>query len=144
MRKLLPYILCGGAGTRLWPLSREAFPKQFHSIAASKTLFQETCLRLCGAPFGTPMILANRKHRFLIADQLDAIGIEQANIVLEREARNTAPSACIAALMTMRQEPDALLLLAPSDHLIADADAFKRQLSAAWRRPRPARWSCSA
>jgi mannose-1-phosphate guanylyltransferase/mannose-6-phosphate isomerase len=125
MRKLLPYILCGGAGTRLWPLSREAFPKQFHSIAASKTLFQETCLRLCGAPFGTPMILANRKHRFLIADQLDAIGIEQANIVLEREARNTAPSACIAALMTMRQEPDALLLLAPSDHLIADADAFK-------------------
>jgi mannose-1-phosphate guanylyltransferase/mannose-6-phosphate isomerase len=80
-------------------LSREAFPKQFHSIGTSKTLFQETCIRLLGAPFGTLTILANRKHRFLVADQLDAIGIEQARIVLEREARNTAPVACVAALM---------------------------------------------
>ena len=125
MRAVLPFILCGGAGTRLWPLSREAFPKQFHSIGSSNTLFQETCIRLGGAPFGTLTILANRKHRFLIADQLDAIGIEPATIVLEREARNTAPAACIAALIAMRQDPDALLLLAPSDHLIADADAFK-------------------
>ena len=112
-------------------MSREAFPKQFHSIATSKTLFQETCLRLCGAPFGTPTILANRKHRFLIADQLDAIGIEPANIVLEREARNTAPSACIAALMAMRLEPDALLLLAPSDHLIGDSEALRTAIVSA-------------
>jgi mannose-1-phosphate guanylyltransferase/mannose-6-phosphate isomerase len=124
MRVVLPFILCGGAGTRLWPLSREAFPKQFHNIGTSNTLFQETCLRLRDAPFGETTILANRKHRFLISDQLDEIGIEQATIVLENEARNTAPAACVAALMAMRQEPDALLLLAPSDHLIADADAF--------------------
>jgi mannose-1-phosphate guanylyltransferase/mannose-6-phosphate isomerase len=128
MRSVLPFVLCGGAGTRLWPLSREAFPKQFHSICTSKTLFQETSLRLRGGPFGTLTILANRKHRFLITDQLDAIGIKPATIVLERDARNTGPSACIAALMAMRQDPDALLLLAPSDHLIADADAFKASI----------------
>jgi mannose-1-phosphate guanylyltransferase/mannose-6-phosphate isomerase len=125
MRVVLPFILCGGAGTRLWPLSREAFPKQFHSIGTSKTLFQESCLRLRGAPFGKTTILANRKHRFLIADQLDEVGIESGAIVLERDARNTAPTACIAALMAMQLDPDALLLLAPSDHLIADGDAFK-------------------
>jgi mannose-1-phosphate guanylyltransferase/mannose-6-phosphate isomerase len=125
MRVVLPFILCGGAGTRLWPLSREAFPKQFHSIGTSKTLFQESCLRLRGAPFGTTTILANRKHRFLIADQLDEIGIESGAIVLEREARNTAPPACIAALMAMQLDPDALMLLAPSDHLIEDGGAFK-------------------
>lgn len=85
MRVVLPFILCGGAGTRLWPLSREAFPKQFHSIGTSKTLFQESCLRLRGAPFGKATILANRKHRFLIADQLDEVGIESGSIVLERE-----------------------------------------------------------
>lgn len=124
MRSVLPFVLCGGAGTRLWPLSREEFPKQFHTIASSMTLFQETCIRLRGAP-GKPTILANWKHRFLIADQLDTIGIARVTIVLEREARNTAPAACIAALLAMRQEPDALLLLAPSDHLIADAGAFK-------------------
>src|SRR3990172_5318458 len=125
MRVVLPFVLCGGAGTRLWPLSREAFPKQFHSIATTKTLFQETCLRFVGAPFLKPTILANRKHRFLIADQLDAIGIEAAAIGREREAKNPAPSACIAALMAMRQHPDALLLVAPSDHLIGDANAFR-------------------
>jgi mannose-1-phosphate guanylyltransferase/mannose-6-phosphate isomerase len=73
MRVVLPFILCGGAGTRLWPLSREAFPKQFHSIGTSKTLFQESCLRLRGALRSarrrSSTILANRKHRFLIADQ---------------------------------------------------------------------------
>jgi mannose-1-phosphate guanylyltransferase/mannose-6-phosphate isomerase len=130
MRVVLPFILCGGAGTRLWPLSREAFPKQFHRIGASNTLFQECCLRLRGAPFGETTILANRKHRFLIAEQLEAIGVESAAIVLEREARNTAPAAGITALMAMRQDPDALLLLAPSDHLIADTDAFRAAIVA--------------
>jgi mannose-1-phosphate guanylyltransferase/mannose-6-phosphate isomerase len=128
MRVVLPFILYGGAGTRLWPLSREAFPKQFHSIGTSKTLFQESCLRLRGAPFGTTTILAKRKHRFLIADQLDEVGIESGALVLEREARNTAPTACIAALMAIRLDPDALMLLAPSDHLIDDADAFKASI----------------
>src|SRR5262245_59044031 len=117
--RVWPYILCGGSGTRLWPLSREAFPKQFHRIGSPRALFQETCLRLTGEPFAAATILANRKHRFVVAEQLEEIGAE-ARIVLEREPRNTGPAACIAALMAMRDDEDALVLLAPSDHLIGD------------------------
>ena len=83
MRKVLPFILCGGAGTRLWPLSREAFPKQFHRLTGQETLFQETCRRFSGPLFGDLCILANRRHRFLIAEQLEAIGLPAKGIVLE-------------------------------------------------------------
>ena len=126
MRKVQPFILCGGAGTRLWPLSREAFPKQFHRLTGQETLFQETCRRLSGPLFGDPFVLANHRHRFLIADQLEEIGALAKNIVLEPVGRNTGPSACIAALIAARNDPEALVLLAPSDHMIADADVFVR------------------
>jgi mannose-1-phosphate guanylyltransferase/mannose-6-phosphate isomerase len=124
MRKVLPFILCGGAGTRLWPLSREAYPKQFHRLTGHETLFQETCRRLSGPRFGPLWVLANHRHRFLIAEQLEEIGKPAENIVLEPVGRNTGPSAGIAALIASRQDEDALVLLAPSDHMIGDAGAF--------------------
>ena len=117
MSKIWPYILCGGVGTRLWPLSREAYPKQFHSLAGPKSLFQQTCLRLSGDNFDAITVLSNRQYRFLIAEQLQDAGLQAARIVLEPVNRNTAPAACVAALITHRADPDALVLLAPSDHV---------------------------
>jgi mannose-1-phosphate guanylyltransferase / mannose-6-phosphate isomerase len=124
MRRVLPFILCGGAGTRLWPLSREAYPKQFHRLAGPETLFQQTARRLSGPLFGELYVLSNHRHRFLIAEQLEKIGAPAKNLVLEPVSRNTAPAACIAALIASRADPDALVLLAPSDHMIADAATF--------------------
>jgi len=129
MREVLPFILCGGSGTRLWPLSREAYPKQFHKIAGPETLFQQTCKRLSGDLFGDLSVLSNHRHRFLIAEQLEEIGASAANIVLEPVGRNTAPAAAIAALIAARAEPNALVLLAPADHLIPDAAAFARAVA---------------
>jgi len=124
MSEVLPFILCGGAGTRLWPLSREAFPKQFHNIVGRETLFQQTCRRLGGDLFNPISVLSNRQHGFLIDDQLQEIGVQVARIVLEPVSRNTAPAACIAALIAQRADPEALVLLAPSDHVIADDASF--------------------
>ena len=129
MTAVSPFVLCGGAGTRLWPLSREAFPKQFHKIAGSETLFQQTCRRLSGDLFGSLAVLSNQKHRFLIADQLQGISAQAAKIVLEPVSRNTAPAACIAALMAARTDPESLVLLAPSDHVIADASRFAKTVA---------------
>ena len=126
MRKVLPFILCGGAGTRLWPLSREAYPKQFHRLTGPETLFQQTCRRLSGPLFGDLFVLSNYRHRFLVAEQLEEIGLPAKSIVLEPVSRNTAPAACIAALIASRADADALVLLAPSDHMIADPGAFTR------------------
>lgn len=125
MREVWPFILCGGAGTRLWPLSREAFPKQFHRLTGSLSLFQETCRRLMGGLFAPLSILSNHQHRFLVAEQLQEIGASFSNIVLEPVARNTGPAACIAALIAGRADPDTLVLLAPSDHAIVDITAFR-------------------
>ena len=128
MSQVLPFILCGGAGTRLWPLSREDLPKQFHRLTGHETLFQQTCHRLSGPLFGELGVLSNHRYRFLIADQLAEIGATVNNLVLEPVSRNTAPSACIAALVASRTNADGLVLLAPSDHMILDAAAFTQAL----------------
>jgi mannose-1-phosphate guanylyltransferase/mannose-6-phosphate isomerase len=128
MRKVLPFILCGGAGTRLWPLSREAYPKQFHRLTGNETLFQQTCRRLSGPGFGQLFVLASHRHRFLIAEQLEEIGKPAANIVLEPVSRNTGPAACIAALIASRENKETLVLLAPSDHMLGDTGAFLRAI----------------
>jgi mannose-1-phosphate guanylyltransferase/mannose-6-phosphate isomerase len=130
MTGISPFVLCGGAGTRLWPLSREAFPKQFHKLAGPETLFQQTCRRLSGELFDGLTVLSNQKHRFIIADQLQETGAQAARIVLEPVSRNTAPAACIAALLVARTDPKSLVLLAPSDHVIADADLFEKTIEA--------------
>ncbi len=126
MPQILPFILCGGAGTRLWPLSREAYPKQFHRLTGPDTLFQQTCQRLSGPLFGGLHILSNHRHRFLVADQIEEIGAAASRIVIEPEGRNTAPAACVASLIAARFDEDALVLLAPSDHMIGDTEGFVR------------------
>ena len=126
MRLIYPFILSGGSGTRLWPLSRRAYPKQFLSLTDdNETLFQQTCLRLAAPDFAAPTVLSGHDHRFIIAEQLREIGITPASIALEPVSRNTAPAAAIAALMAARKDTQAVLLLVPADHVIADAGAFR-------------------
>jgi mannose-1-phosphate guanylyltransferase/mannose-6-phosphate isomerase len=130
MHRILPFILCGGAGTRLWPISRQAFPKQFHKLVGSESLFQQTCRRLSGPVFADACIIASHHHRFLIAEQLKEIGLTQTSVVLEPMGRNTAPAACIAALIAMQNDHDEpLVLLVPADHVIGDKDAFEKTVA---------------
>jgi mannose-1-phosphate guanylyltransferase/mannose-6-phosphate isomerase len=129
MQRVLPFILCGGVGSRLWPISREAFPKQFHKLIDGESLLQQTCRRLSGDLFGDPCIIANDRHRFLVAEQLDEIGLKERSVVLEPVGRNTAPAACIAALIASNVNIDALLLLAPADHVIGDSEAFAKSVA---------------
>ncbi|NJM34376.1 MAG: NTP transferase domain-containing protein, partial [Rhodomicrobium sp.] len=125
MGPIYPFILSGGSGTRLWPLSRRAYPKQFLPLTDdSATLFQKTCQRFAAPGFSAPTVLGGHDHRFIIAEQLREIDIAPEAIVLEPIGRNTAPAAAIAALMAERRDENAILLLAPSDHVIADTAAF--------------------
>lgn len=129
-----PVLLCGGSGTRLWPLSRTHFPKQFLRLADDFSLLQNTLRRLDGlAGQGRPIAVANENHRFLLAEQLLEMGL-QADILLEPAARNTAPAVAAAALHALGQaggEDSPLLLVLPSDHVIADVGAFQRAIQAA-------------
>lgn len=127
MTTLVPVILSGGAGTRLWPLSRELMPKQLLKLTGERTLLQDTARRL-GVP---PVVVCNVEHRFIVAEQLREVGLEPRAVVIEPVGRNTAPAAAVAALMLADSDPDALMLLMPSDHLIADVPAFHRALEAA-------------
>ncbi len=133
-RLIHPVILSGGSGTRLWPLSRELYPKQMHALAGERSLLQQTVLRAADPElFAPPVLIANDEHRFVIAEQLRQIGIGNAAIVLEPVGRNTAPAAAVAALIVARQDPEALLLLMPSDHVIGDEPAFRRAIAIAAR-----------
>ncbi|GAG29249.1 unnamed protein product, partial [marine sediment metagenome] len=131
MTQVLPFILCGGSGTRLWPLSREAFPKQFHKIAGDETLFQQACRRVTQDSGAKPIVLSGHNHRFLAAEQLAEIGFGGASIVLEPTARGTAPAACIAALIAAESDAETVVLLTPADHIMADAKAFARGVKTA-------------
>ena len=122
---LIPLILSGGSGTRLWPVSRKNLPKQFLALAGKGTLFQQTIARTQQlADVATPIVVASDDHRFLAADQLLEMDIENATIVLEPLARNTAPAIALGALQALQRDADALLLVLPADHLIGDTDAF--------------------
>jgi mannose-1-phosphate guanylyltransferase/mannose-6-phosphate isomerase len=127
---VVPVLLSGGTGSRLWPLSRETRPKQLLSLLDDKTMLQQTVARIDDASlFGEPMIVANAEHRFLIAEQLRAIG-RDATIVLEPVGRSTAPAVAIAALAAIRSQPDAIILAMPVDHLITDPLGFRRAVAA--------------
>ncbi len=120
-----PVILSGGSGTRLWPMSRAGYPKQFLSLAGPRSQFQDTVSRLSGDGFAAPLVIANEEHRFIVAEQLRALERNAARIVLEPVGRNTAPAAAVAALMLVEDDPDALMLVLPSDHSIADDAGFR-------------------
>lgn len=123
--KIWPVILSGGSGSRLWPMSRAALPKQLLPLVSDKSLLQDTVLRIGAMPeSGAPLIVCNNEHRFLIAEQLREIGVEPLGIYLEPAGRNTAPAAAIAALALLRHDPEAAMLLLPADHLIRKVDAF--------------------
>ena len=122
---LIPLILSGGSGTRLWPVSRRNLPKQFLSLSGDGTLFQQTVARTRKLPEITPpIIVASEDHRFLAADQLLEAGIKNATILLEPAARNTAPAIALGALKAVERDPQALLLVLPADHLIGDTKSF--------------------
>ena len=123
---MIPVILSGGSGTRLWPLSRSLHPKQFHSLLTSRSMIQETAIRLQHAGVGdSPFVLCNEEHRFMVASQLGEIGISPSSIVLEPVARGTAPAVAVAALLIARRiSPEAVMGLFPADHLIEDHHLF--------------------
>ncbi len=126
---IYPVILCGGSGTRLWPLSRKSYPKQFARLTGQESLFQASARRLSGAGFAPPIILTNSDFRFIVAEQLAELGISPAVILIEPEGRNTAPAVLAATLWLAETDPDASLLVAPSDHVVPDADAFRAAVS---------------
>jgi mannose-1-phosphate guanylyltransferase/mannose-6-phosphate isomerase len=128
---IYPVLLCGGAGTRLWPLSRKSYPKQFARITDEESLFQASARRLSGAGFAAPYVITGSDFRFIVTEQLAAVEMAPAAILIEPCARNTAPAICAAALALEAREPGALMLVAPSDHVIPDAARFRSAVQAA-------------
>jgi mannose-1-phosphate guanylyltransferase / mannose-6-phosphate isomerase len=122
---IIPVILSGGSGTRLWPLSRELYPKQLLSLTGENTMLQDTVFRLASIEEKGPVYcVCNESHRFLVAEQLYESGADIGEIILEPSGRNTAPAAAIAALLIMKKYPGAIMLVVPADHLILDIKAF--------------------
>ena len=130
---IIPVILCGGSGTRLWPLSRKAYPKQFIDLTGSgRSMLQETWLRLQGVPdLGAAVIMCNAENRFLVAQQMQDIGADLDAVILEPCAKNTAPAVTCAALHIAASNPDATMLVLPADHLITNEAALHESLLAA-------------
>jgi len=129
----VPVILCGGTGTRLWPLSRASYPKQYWPLAGTgeDTLLQQTQQRLAGLPgLGSPLLICNEDHRFIVAEQLRQIGVEPQAILLEPVGRNTAPAVAVAALQATAHGEDPLLLVLAADHVIRDAATFRATVTA--------------
>lgn len=128
---LIPIILSGGAGTRLWPLSWGNHPKQFLPLVSNKTMIQETLLRLKGLVLGAPVISCGEGHRFMVAQQIGEISDVKPTILLEPMAKNTAPAIAAACCAAMKQDKDAVVIVLPSDHVIADVDAFQSAVKVA-------------
>ena len=134
MGSCCPIILCGGTGSRLWPLSRELNPKQFLALTdEDSTMLQQTVSRLRGLDTGAPVVICNEEHRFLAAEQLRLAGEDSASIILEPMGRNTAPAIALAALQSVAGGEDDMLLVLAADHLIGDAAAFRESVNRALR-----------
>ncbi|WP_319802074.1 mannose-1-phosphate guanylyltransferase/mannose-6-phosphate isomerase [Azospirillum fermentarium] len=124
-RKIIPVLMSGGSGSRLWPMSRELYPKQLLSLCSDKSMLQDTALRVTDdGRFAAPLVVCNQEHRFIIAEQLRQIGCTPAAIVLEPVGRNTAAACAVAALKVAETDPDALILILPADHMVLDTPAF--------------------
>lgn len=126
-----PVLLCGGSGTRLWPLSRKSYPKQFSKLTGDESLFQASARRVSGPGFGAPMIITGSDFRFIVVEQLAGAEIAPNGILIEPEGRNTAPAVLAAALELHNRVPGALMLVAPSDHVIPDAAGFRNAIISA-------------
>ena len=131
MTPFVPVLLSGGSGTRLWPLSREAYPKQFLPLLGELSLLQRTWQRLDGLDCSPPLVVANEEHRFMVAEQMQRVGATPSTLILEPVGRNTAPAIAVAALQAMSDGSDPVLLVLPSDHLIADEAGFRVAVLAA-------------
>lgn len=121
---LVPVLLSGGVGSRLWPVSREAHPKQFQPLAGELSMLQETLKRTAGLDEAAPVVVCNEEHRFMVAEQLRMVDIAASALILEPAGRNTAPAVALAALQAIENDPDALLLVLPADHVIQEPNAF--------------------
>ena len=131
MPELHPILLCGGSGTRLWPLSRKSFPKQFVPLTGETTLFQAAAARMAGAPgVAAPVVVTNSDFRFIVTEQLAHAGIDPGAVLIEPSPRNTAPAMLAAALHLLASDPEALMLVMPTDHEIPDRDAFRAAVAA--------------
>jgi len=130
MTIITPVLMSGGAGTRLWPLSRRSKPKQFHALGGERTLIQDTALRVTGAMFGPPLVVCNAGHADLVREQLAAVGITPRALILEPEGRNTGPASIIAAAVAAELDPDGVILLLHADNLVADVPALHQAIEA--------------
>ncbi len=125
---MIPVILSGGSGSRLWPLSRRAYPKQFLPLLGERSMFQQTLMRLPSSNLEAPLIIANDQHRFIVKEQLEVIGRKPRSILLEPFGRNTAPAVALAAIDIARENPEAVMLVLPADHNIDDIAPFQATL----------------
>ncbi len=123
---IYPVLLCGGTGTRLWPLSRETYPKQFVKIIGEESLFQQAANRVTGKDFMPPTIITNTKFRFIVTEQLAQKSIDPGSILIEPEQRNTAPGILAAALHIVEKDPNGIILTAPADHQIPNKEEFRK------------------
>lgn len=128
---VFPVILSGGSGMRLWPMSRALYPKQLLPLHSDRGMLQDTAVRTHGDGFGDPLIICNEEHRFIVAEQLREVGISPSAILLEPVGRNTAPAVAVAALFLAENDPDALMLVLPSDHVIDKLAAFHDAITTA-------------
>ncbi|MDP7628600.1 MAG: sugar phosphate nucleotidyltransferase, partial [SAR202 cluster bacterium] len=132
--RLVPVVIAGGSGTRLWPLSRRRYPKQFLSLVGGRTLLQDTVMRLVGFPdVSPPIIVCNEEHRFLVTEQLRQIETQPDKVILEPVGRNTAPALALAALSIQAQrdeDNDPVMIAMPADHSVPDVVAFRQAIQA--------------
>lgn len=131
MVQVTPILLCGGSGTRLWPLSRRSFPKQFSSVIGDESLFQASVRRVSGMGFDKPVIVTGSDFRFIVTQQLAEIGVDPATVLLEPDARNTGPAVLAALLHIVTTDPTTIVLISPTDHVVRDVPAFHAALAVA-------------
>lgn len=132
MAEITPVLLAGGSGTRLWPLSRKSYPKQFSKIIGNFSLFQQSAMRLISSDtikFGSHTVITNSDFRFIVGEQLQSVGVQSGPILIEPEGKNTAPAILASSLFSFKQDANAVLLIAPSDHVIRDVNAFHSAIS---------------
>ena len=128
---ITPVLLCGGSGTRLWPLSRKSYPKQFSPLLGDQSLFQASAARIAGEGYTAPVVVTADAFRFIVREQLGSAGITPGAVLIEPAGRDTAPAVLAAALHVYARDPDAMLLVAPSDHVIPNVEAFNATVAAA-------------